>query len=323
LAALIVAGGVLAAVAQGPAEAAHRGGGGLGFGSGFRGGSARIGFGSTRSSFGFGHRSAFSSRPAFSTRPGSRGGHFGISIGDSRFRFHFGTTRHHGFTRHFGGRTHFVPTSILYPPVFGGLYPYSTGVYLRYYPSYSSLYYPTVPRTVYLYPPPVVRYYEDPSTAPREGERPREMERVTPGRTPHPYDDPVAPTPEKGSLDEALTRIRTAWLREDVALLAEHLPAQGDITLYHDGEPRRELSATEFRRLTQEAVRETRTISFRYTEVKRPADDEATATALHTYVGEGLDDRDATTVTLRYDLVRRENVWTLRAVHVLAEGATR
>jgi hypothetical protein len=204
------------------------------------------------------------------------------------------------------------------------LYPFNTGVYLRYYPSFSSQYgdYPSFssvytlpPRTVYIYPPPEVRYYGEPAP-----EAPREKG-TAPQPLPHPYDDPVAPSPEKGSLDEALTHIRTSWLREDLDLLTPHLPKE-NIALYHDGELRRELSSAEFTRLTREAVREIRTISFRYTEVRRPAADEATATAIHTYIEEDSPDREAHTVTLRYDLIRRDNVWTLRSVYVnpTAEG---
>jgi hypothetical protein len=245
---------------------------------------------------------------------GFRGSNFGVGFHGSNFGFRnagFGFRYHggSGYWRHYGG---------FYPSYFGGIYPYSTGLYLSYYPSFGSLYgsYPfyssmyNPPQTVYVYPPPVVRYYGEPTPstpAPEKGT-------ATPPAA-HPYDDPVAPSPEKGSLDEALTHIRTAWLREDTDLLTPHLPT-GNVSLYHDGELRRELSSTEFLRLTREAVRETRTISFRFTEVRRPAADEASATAIHTYVEEGAGDRDSQTVTLRYELVRRDNVWQLRAIYV-------
>jgi hypothetical protein len=244
--------------------------------------------------------------------PSFRSSHFGISVGDSRFRFHYNVGRSYGF------RPYVTSYYAAYPPVFGGLYPYNTGVYLRSFPLFSSQYgsypwfsssYPLEPRTVYIYPPPAVRYYGDPAP-----EAPREKG-AAPQPLPHPYDDPVAPSPEKGSLDEALTHIRTSWLREDIDLLTPHLPKES-IGLYHDGELRRELTSTEFMRLTREAVRETRTISFRFTEVRRQAADEASATAIHTYVEEGASTRDAQTVTLRYDLIRRNDVWTLRGVYV-------
>jgi hypothetical protein len=243
---------------------------------------------------------------------GYRSSHFGIGVGSGSFGFHYNVGHSYGY------RPAYASYYSVCPPLYGGLYPYNTGVYLRYYPSFSSQYgyypsfssvYPLEPRTVYVYPPPEVRYYGEPAP-----ETPREKG-ATPQQLPHPYDDPVAPSPEKGSLDEALTHIRTSWLREDIDLLSAHLPKE-NVALYHDGELRRELSSSEFMRLTREAVRETRTISFRYTEVRRMAADEASATAIHTYVEEGAPDRDAQTVTLRYDLIRRDNVWTLRSVYV-------
>lgn len=241
-----------------------------------------------------------------------RSSHFGIGVKSGSFRFHYNVGHSYGY------RPSYAAYYPAYPAYFGGLSPYNTGVYLRYYPSFSSQYsyYPSFssvyslpPRTVYIYPPPEVRYYGDAAPdAPRE-------RAPSPQPLPHPYDDPVAPSPEKGSLDEALTHIRTSWLREDTDLLTAHLPKE-NIALYHDGELRRELSPTEFMRLTREAVRETRTLSFRFTEVRRPAADEASATAIHAYIAEGSPDREAQTVTLRYDLIRRDNVWTLRGVYV-------
>jgi hypothetical protein len=237
--------------------------------------------------------------------PGFRSTHFGIGVGSGAFRFHSNIGRTYGF------RPYYVSYPTFYPAYFGGFYPYNTSVYLQYYPSYSSMY-PIEPRTIYIYPPPEIRYYGE--SAPQTPPPARDKEAMLPP-LPHPYDDPVAPSPEKGSLDEALTHIRVAWLREDLDQLSMHLP-KSDIQLYHDGELRRELSPDEFMRLTREAIRETRTLNFRYTEVRRPAADEATALAIHTYVEEGAPLRDSQTVTLRYDLVKRDNVWVLRAVYV-------
>jgi len=240
------------------------------------------------------------------------GSFYNVRGGNSHFQFQFGGG--HAYTVRPYLPTYYAP----YLPVFVGVSPYNTGVYASSFPLFASQYgnyplfsrtYRTAPSTVYIVPTPVER----PDTEPTP-EAPRE--KALPAPTPsHPYDDPVTLSPEKGSLDEALAHIRTAWLRADAGLLSPHLPSE-TIALYHDGELRRELDGTEFMRLTRDAVRATRTLSFQFTEVRRQAADEASATAVHTYAEAGAPDSEAQTVTLRYELLRRNDVWTLHAVYV-------
>jgi len=308
----------LTAAALPAAHAAARGGG-----MGFRGGSG-MGFrGSSGSSFGarYGGSGAGFGGGHYGNN-GAWGSHFGFTLHGNNYRVSYGTSHYPGYGygayhRGYGYGAYYAP-SYSYP-YYGGFYPYyypfTSGVYLSTYPSYANVY-PAETQPIYIYPPPVVRYYNEP--APASTQEPGRT--LTPVPKPHPYDQPAAVEPEKGSLEEALGHIRTAWLREDVDVMRPHLPT-GDarIALYHDGELRQELSATEFTRLTRDAVRETRTIRFRFAEIRRPEVDEATAFALHTYVEEGRPDTEARTVTLHYDLARRDGVWTLKAVHVIAE----
>jgi hypothetical protein len=295
---LALSGIALAALPPGPAAARSRG-------SSF----SRSGFG----------RPVFS-RPTFSrsafSRPAFRNSHVGISFGNRNFRVNLGFNSYRGYRhyRSYPGYPYVTYPYVLYPPLYSGVYygnPYLSVFNPYYLYNYSALP-PT--RTVYIYPPPEVRTYTEERQAPVIVGGSGARRDATPST--HPYDEPVSPSPEKGSVDEALADIRAAWEKSDVTLLEAHLPEREEIALYRDGTLRQELKPDEFLRLNRDAFREIRTVRFRFTEVRRPAADEAKATAIHTYVVKDAGD-DTQTAILHYDLLRRDGVWTLRAVHVV------
>ncbi len=114
-----------------------------------------------------------------------------------------------------------------------------------------------------------------------------------------------------GSIDKALSDIRTAWTQSEPDLLLSHVSDSSRIDVLLDGKYSYTLEGSDYRDMTRDAITGTETVGFVFDSVKKRGDDRVIAYARHT-----IDkiDGDRKIVYVSYELVRKSGEWIISQV---------
>lgn len=121
------------------------------------------------------------------------------------------------------------------------------------------------------------------------------------------YLDDRAPS----SIDAALSNIRRAWTNRYPDLLLRHVKTSTTIDVLIDGEYSYSLSSADYRDMTRDAIRTTRTIDFTFDSIRGRGDDRVIAYGRHRFY---TLDSAIKTVYISYELERRGGEWVLTEV---------
>jgi hypothetical protein len=117
--------------------------------------------------------------------------------------------------------------------------------------------------------------------------------------------------PVEQDVDSALAEIRRAWVTDDIDLLLKHVRSDQDINVYLKGKYTYSLPAEDYRDLTQDAMKNTETTSFRWLSVDRRSDDEVFVRGEHTF---NDSDGEKRTVYTTFTLVQENGAWWIAEV---------
>jgi len=121
------------------------------------------------------------------------------------------------------------------------------------------------------------------------------------------------PLTDEERVRRALGDIEQGWEEEDLGYLVRYLNDDTLIRVYRDGDLNFSMTTREFRALTLQAFEDTRTLRFRFTRIRRVANDEVRADAEHSFVGPDGRTREA---DLTYVLERMGGRWYVRGINM-------
>jgi hypothetical protein len=112
-------------------------------------------------------------------------------------------------------------------------------------------------------------------------------------------------------VDSTLAEIRKAWVTDDIDLLLKHVRTDQDINVYLKGKYTYSLPAEDYRDLTQDAMKNTDTTSFRWLNVDRRSADEVFVRGEHVF---NDSDGERRSVYTTFTLVRINGAWWIAEV---------
>jgi hypothetical protein len=113
------------------------------------------------------------------------------------------------------------------------------------------------------------------------------------------------------SVDDTLSDIKHAWVDEDIDLVLRHLRSDQDVSVYLKGKYQYSLPSEDYRDLTQDAMTNTTTDSFKWVKVDRQSDDEVQAVAEHQFTDQ---DGESHKVYASFTLTKIHGAWWIAEV---------
>lgn len=125
------------------------------------------------------------------------------------------------------------------------------------------------------------------------------------------YDDYYLDSPRSGSIERALSDIRSAWLYGEPERLLRHVRNDTRVDVLMDGDYSYSLSDDDYRDMTRDAVSNTRTVEFYFDSVRRRGDDRIVADGRHVFYSR---QGDRKTIYITYQLERIGGEWIITEV---------